>query len=250
MTLLFPRLSLLDAKGLWEALFDLSVEELDQRANITHSNQYFAAVGGTRVNPKELQQLSDRIRLIAADCGFPDRLSLREFDTRVAIFFGEDFLIPLGEALRKETWSFISLVLLPDIVKWRFKDFNIARCTGGRRDCFQRLWLRARAFDLGENAHRRWMLVEELTEDFYVSVLERPTLAGNPDICRALGLAWLSTAHYEGRGRMENINRRAIKLVRSEATLLFIDALDNFALSRMTERCYQQALRDVSSIQD
>lgn len=242
-TLLFPRLSPMDAKAQWESLLRLEIEDLARVANTTHQSQYFAAVGGTRVTPDQLKRLSSKIRKIAQACGFPERSakSFRDFDTRVTIFLGEDFPLPLGEALRKEMWAFVSLVLLPDVVKWRFKDFNIARCTGGRRDCFQRLWLRAQAFDLGENASKRWVLIEQLTEDFYVSVIERPTLAGNPDICKILGLTWLSTAHSVGRGNMEEINRRAIKRVRSFATLQFIDALDYAALKAISAQSYALA---------
>lgn len=245
MAILYPRLSPADAASIREAFEGLTVEELRARSDTSHQNQTFAAVGGRRVETGELEAIQKKVRNIAESFGYPGRGSrsaLSEFDTVVSIFFGESLEMPSGEAYRPQIWAFISLVLLPDVVKWRFPGFGVSRCTGGRRDCFHRLWLRAWAFDLGEGRRNRWVLLKNLTEDSFVSIMERPSLAGNKDICQVLGVSWMKTAASVGRSKMEEINRRAIKRVRAKGTVIYLDALSYSELKAIVEECYQAAL--------
>lgn len=242
MTFLYPRLSTTDALSIWEDVRELSVEALARRADNTHPKNYFAAVGGQRVKPVQLDAIALEIRSIAKKFGYPHKAkksSLAEFDTEAAIFLATQIPMSHGEALRQETWAFVSLIMLPDIAKWRFPDFHQTRCTGGRRDCFQRLWLRANAFDLGENSSKRWIILSKLTEDAFVSILERPTLAGNPVICKVIGLSWIRKETETGRGVMEDINRKAIKQLRALSTLYLLDALDPSDLTKVVNECYK-----------
>lgn len=245
MAILYPRLSPADAAALWESYDGLTLDQLRARSGTSHQNQTFAAVGGRRIDGRELVEIQKDIRQIAQSFGYPERDSrnaLSEFDTVASIFFAENLDISEGEAFRPQTWAFISLILLPDIVKWRFPNFSISRCTGGRRDCFHRLWLRARAFDLGVGRENRWILLRNLTEDSFVSIMERPSLAGSREICQVLGATWLKTAASAGRNRMEEINRRAIKRVRAKGTLVFLDALSYAELKSLVEGCYTAAI--------
>lgn len=245
MAVLYPRLSPADAVSLWESYDSLTIEKLRTRSGVSHSNQTFAAVGGRRIDVHELSGLQKAIRQIAESFGYPEkgsRTALSEFDTAVSIFFGEHLDISEGEAYRPQTWAFISLVLLPDVVKWRFQGFSASRCTGGRRDCFQRLWLRAKAFDLGMGKENRWILLHNLTEDSFVSIMERPSLSGNSDICQVIGATWMKTSASVGRDKMEEINRRAIKRIRAKGTIIFLDALDYYGLKGIVEECYLAAM--------
>lgn len=242
MVILYPRLSPADVASIWESYDGLSIDELRGRSDISHRNQTFAAVGGRRVEIRELETLRQDVRQIAESFDYPNkgsRSSLSQFDAAVSIYFGENLEMPDGEAYRPQTWAFISLVVLPDIVKWRFPSFKISRCTGGRRDCFHRLWLRAQAFDLGQASENRWVLLKNLTEDSFVSIMERPSLAGSKNICQLLGASWVKTAASLGRNRMEEINRRAIKRIRAKSTVILFDALHYDELKALIEECYR-----------
>lgn len=245
MAALYPRLQPVEAQQLWDQYRDFSIEELRTRSSRAHRAQIFAAVGGRRITDDELRAIQYRIREIAAAAGYPSgqsRVGYAQFDIETAIYLGSELEIAEGEALRPETWAFMSLVLLPDVVKWRFDNFPASRCTGGRRDCFQRLWLRATAFDLGSTSSDRWALLKGLTEDAFVSILERPTLAGNSDICRAIGRTWMRIAAEIGRREMESVNRDAVKWIRARATVLLLDALEYGALESLFESCYRTAI--------
>ncbi|MDA8962360.1 hypothetical protein N9H37_03300 [Congregibacter sp.] len=250
MAQLFPRLTATDAALLWESLQGSNLQELKKLSATSHPSQYFAALGGQRVEQQDLERLKTEVEDVARAHGYPDkasRSSAANFDTDLAIFLATRLDISDGEAYRNETWAFISLVLLPHVVKWRFPDFHPSRCTGGRRDCMQRLWLRSRLFDLGEKAGNRWIILKSLTEDAFVSIVERPSLAGNPEICKTLGLTWLKTSAELGKSRMEAINRSALKRFRAKGTLTFLDSLDYKTLKLIAEDCYHVASLETGS---
>jgi hypothetical protein len=241
MTLLYPRISGKVAASLWEDRKNQDLTQLALLSKNSHPNQYFAAVGGQRVEPEKIDWIAGKIRGIATNFGYPQtgsRTSLANFDTETAIFLATELDIQAGEALRAETWSFLCLVALPDVVKWRFPGFPPSRCTGGRRDCFHRLWIRGKAFDLGDHSDNRWVLLNELTEDCFVSILERPSLGGNPEVCRVLGLSWMKTSTKIGKARMEEVNRGAIKRIRAKGTLIMIDALSYNELKALVDESY------------
>lgn len=241
MAKLFPRLSPNDAAVQWESLIGLSISDLKSQSKTSHPGETFAAVGGERITPNELDNIAKEIRGIAKSHGYPgnaNRLNYSEFDTNLAIYLGTKLDIPPAEAYRPQTWAFFSLVLLPDIVMWRFPGFNISRCTGGRRDCFHRLWLRATIFDLGKQSDNRWIILKYLTEDSFVSIIERPSLAGNATLCKLLGLAWIKTANTIGRNKMEEINRKAIKRIRAKGTIIFFEALATNEVKNIANKCY------------
>lgn len=244
MALLYPRLAPQDAIARWEMLKDSNVQEMFRKRANSHPSQYYAAVGGQRVDSKALDNLAKDVRVIAQKYGYPEaRADSSGFDADMTAYLGEKLDMPDGEALRPQTWAFISLVMLPDIVKWRFQKFALSRCTGGRRDCFHRLWLRARVFDLGATAANRWILVKHLTEDCFVSIIERPTIGGNITLSQIIGLTWMDTASSIGRGRMEDINRGAIKRIRATATLINIDALNYSELKGIVRHCFEVEAR-------
>jgi hypothetical protein len=122
-------------------------------------------------------------------------------------------LFSTGEALRDDVWSFMSAVLAPDIVCWRFGS-SMERYTGGIRNTFQRLWMRGRALDRGAGHPERWRLLKELTEDALVQITERPSIGGDPVLSLAVAEAWVRASSFHGRARMEEIMRRAILAVR------------------------------------
>ncbi len=241
MIWLYPRLSPQDALILWEKLKTKDISELKREAVTTHPSEIFAATSGMRVDQNALHKLASQVRGIATKFGYPEsvgQLKTSSFDSEMAIWLYQNLPIYDGEAYRREIWSFVALCLVPDVVKWRFPNFNQARCLGGRRNCLQRLWLRAKAFDMGENSTVRWKMLEKLTEDAFVSIMERPSLSGNSDICKCIGLAWMKSSKKIESKNMEELNRQAIKKLRAKLTLINLDYLKFSALMELVESCY------------
>lgn len=246
--LLFPRLPFQAALERYELIAHWDASRLESESRLEHEQAIFTQTGGRNVTQNELREICDGIRSLAREKGYPEPLSRREqaqFDSAAAQWLYENVDLPLAEAIRKEVWSFLALVALPDIAKWRFPDFHQSRLLGGLRNVFQRMWLRAFLFDLGKDGasdERRWLLLDHLTEDAMVAIVERPSISANPAIARQIGLAWARTASRIGTRNMESVNRSAMKFLRAQVPVLCLDMLPPATLKRTIEICYEKAV--------
>jgi hypothetical protein len=96
------------------------------------------------------------------------------------------FACKLGSATawgRKGVWSFLRLVLLPEIGPWRSFDRAQDRLLGHPRNVFRPSWWRAHVLGAGLDAVPEG---QPLGEDELVQIMERPTLAANPAVARAV----------------------------------------------------------------
>lgn len=176
----------------------------------------FAATGGSRATRGYLVELRSAVLETARANGFGtsrSRTSHASFDAQLGPLLAEMPLLASGEALRDDFWTFVGVSLAPDVVRWRFREAR-ERYLGGVRNTFQRLWLRARALDRGEQHSQRWQLLEELTEDALVQITERPSIGADTVLAGAVAEAWVRAAIHHGKSAMEPIMRRAALRVR------------------------------------
>jgi hypothetical protein len=246
--LLFPRLPFQAALSRYELIASWDISKLEGESRLEHEDAIFTQTGGRHITHDELKEICEGIRSLATESGYPEPLTRKEqakFDAAASQWLYENLNIPIAEAIRKEVWSFLALVALPDIAKWRFPDFHQSRLLGGLRNVFQRMWLRAFLFDLGAEGaseERRWFLLEHLTEDAMVAIVERPSISANPLIARQIGLAWARTASQVGTRRMEAIHRDAMKFLRAQVPIVCLDMLPPSALRKSIENCYENAV--------
>lgn len=245
MATLYPRVGNRVALDIYNEIGELSISELRLGAACTHPQEYFASTGGNRISKEEIDLIAKTVREFAVKHGYPEKVGNSQssaFDGELARWLSGQLAIIDGEGARAEMWSFVSLLVLPDVVKWRFQNFHRSRCLGGRRNCFQRLWLRGKIFDLGAEADDRWRIVDKLTEDAFVSIIERPSIAENRDLARIVGLCWIEAQEKVGAGNMEKINRTALRSLRASFTLYEFDCLENEELSQLVHECYEKAI--------
>lgn len=176
----------------------------------------FAATGGSRISDQQLMHLRNSLEVLARKHGFGSggiHDTSAKFDAEASAWLSQEPLLDSGEALRDDVWSFVGVVLAPDMVQWRFGN-SPRRYVGGVRNTFQRLWIRGRAFDRGPQHPERWKLLEQITEDALVQITERPSIGGDPVLALAIGEAWLRSFRLHGRSGMEDVMRRAILRIR------------------------------------
>lgn len=176
----------------------------------------FAATGGAKVNAADLQGFRQELLEVARRCGLGSEATRQghaRFDAETAAWLAQHRLLASGEALRDDVWAFFTVSLAPDIVHWRFGAAP-ERYLGGVRNTLQRLWMRGRVMDRGEDSEDRWGLLRELTEDALVQITERPSIGGDPILAGAIGEAWVRAASHHGKSAMESIMRRAALRVR------------------------------------
>lgn len=158
-----------------------------------------------------------------------------------------------GEAARNSVWSFIAIILLPDVVKWRFSSatgsVSAKRYLGGVRNTFQRLWWRGHVFYDPEKDDP-YHYVRVLSEDALVAIMERPGLSSNTRIARSLAEAIHSLESgpedypYELR---QEIWRNALKRIRQRLVVANLESLGHKILMHMINDFFKRAAEELSS---
>ena len=156
---LYPRLGHQAATSLYYELDELSAAERAERVSIDNPAVIWPATGAERVHPDDLRSLRAAMIVVAEAHGFPEtllrRLELAQFDQDLSRSLFENADLPLAEAAFPDVWSFLALVLLPDLTWWRAHgSTNIERyvCTDQTRHTLARLWQRAHllTFEAGD----------------------------------------------------------------------------------------------------
>lgn len=225
MSALLPRISRLVADGVFDSL-----ESLALVGATNHPLQVFAPVGGQRASEAELLELRAAISELAAKHGYPDgRLDLIAFDREAARVLQRHLDLTWAEAGAREAWSFVALVLLPEVTDWRFGKGNRERWVGSdlTRHTWGRLWWQAAAFaeDL--------TLLDRFTESDLNQLLERRSIGGDPRLLRGLAVVLLSPefASIPRRYLIRDATARALR------RLAFVDArsLDDPDVARLCD---------------
>ena len=226
----FPRLSLRGVRLLLQNPADLASTNWEARRAQVESLISYPATGGRRVSDEELLHVRERIVEIAADSGFPDKAASGRttFDKRAAIALVEKDLVPGPDAMRDDVWAFLATVLLAEVVQWRWEG-TPARYQGGVRNALQRLWLRGVSFRRDEE-EGRWELLEALTEDANLNILERPGLSASRVVTRAIGEVWLALSRERPPLPIEAMTRRASRTLRITNQIMPLHALDPTSL--------------------
>jgi hypothetical protein len=133
-------------------------------------------------------------------------------------------IIP-ADAAHTETWSFLTLIVLPDIAVFRFPDMHADRLMGGQRNVLRRPWIRQEVLgDLLHSAER------PLGEDELVGLFERTKLARNWALIRRLAVAIME---YDGRSSRSDWVRELNKRVTFATGPRLLDSLSDNELDML-----------------
>lgn len=135
-------------------------------------------------------------------------------------------------------WDFLTLVLLPDVVASRFNptETGVERFTGGnRRHALQRLWRRWKVVGVDGVHHNK------LTEDDYVQILERSTLAQNPTLAGLFVRKLITLGLQPGQTRRA-LTRNFAKRVEALSGVVVLSSLDKKTLEAAVNDAFQQAV--------
>ena len=208
---LFPRLRTGHAR-LWAQKFEDRTPEA-VAADLPSSafeGVTYAATGGERVPEEVLTGLRGSLLETARNVGYPDTRSLeaqRRFDLSLARMLVELPIIT-GEALRDEVWQYLTCILVPDLVVWRYgktRDTRVVgptshdRLLGGDRNMIARIWWRACILHDPNAEAELWLLDtarKGLTEDNMVALFERGNIASNHMLCRTIANEYIRNRPY------------------------------------------------------
>lgn len=233
-TFVYPRLPLADASTLLAQLRDQSLSELRQGASLSHpSADYYPTAA--RVPPDRLRELTGAVRRKADDLGFPHpwrRVDQRRFDVAMPALLHRHMRIVPADAANGDVWSFLTLVLLPDVAFWRFPNPPDFRLLGRPRNVFQRYWWRAHVLGAEDDD-----LATRLGEDQHVQIEERrAAIGGNPPLARALVRTVLAFCEENQGIGLEVLMREAAKrLVRLTPFVCFEALPENVLAAQVDE---------------
>ena len=242
MMTLLPRLPPLAAERILESYLGTGPDQWRGfNANELPEAVRFMPTGGSPIAARKLEEFREGILDIAKNNGFGGkgtRAELSCFDAQAAAWLADQSVLASGEALRDDVWAFVAIVMVPDIANWRFGD-SPERYLGGVRNTLQRLWMRGKLFDRGQESFDRWGLLEKLTEDAFVQITERPSLGGNPVLAIAIAEAWVRASLHHGKGAMENLTRRAVLQIRARNEVRSLDELPVQSLVAVLDQIFE-----------
>lgn len=186
MTSLYPRLGFGDAVVRLAELRDAHEEgaNLEVFAAYHHPRAAYAPTGGSVCREGELADVRDAVVSVVEETRErpgSDRSKQAEADLKIGAALGRTMNINPADAGHDPVWSFLTLVVLPDVAFGRFPDAHEERMIGGHRNAFRRLWVRERVIgDLMLEASN------PLGEDELVGIFERSELSRNRPLVRAM----------------------------------------------------------------
>lgn len=248
--LTYPRLPQAVAESLLEEQRHLSVDQLSGIAATSQQQQEWHPTVPGRVTDWDLQLLRADVVRIAFRHGYPilrPRGGHAPFDQELAIHLYEQMGIVPAEAAAGGIWSFLALILLPDVAAWRYIDRHRDRFIGSdlmigtsNRHVFGRLW--ARVHILGPQAS------SGLGEDNVVQFFERSNFGGDPRLARLIGETHIHTIARQRIVQSQELMRDAMRRLRRLAVVVSFSAMNDDQLRDVLEEVFNasaDALRTV-----
>jgi len=193
-------------------------------ARTEHPRAAAVATGGRVADSKRIAT----VRLAVLDAidpwrrtGSVSRGQAAAFDLALGRTLHEQLQVVPADAAHDEVWSFLTLVVFPDLAVMRFPDMHDDRLIGKPRNVLRRTWFRQEVLgDLQHSPDR------PLGEDELVGLFERSALARNRALIRRLAVA---VSEYDGPARSEWA-RTLYKRVTFSTGPLLLDALSDAEL--------------------
>ncbi len=251
---LYPRLPQQVASYLAEQLRSVSIEEAARRVELEHAEAFYTPTGGSRVSQVILGELRGALLARAQEAGYPalageeHRLA---FDTAAAMELHARMDIAPGEAGKPGLWDFLCCVLGCDLVRWRFpgglEGTGVDRFLGGRRNTFQRLWWRS--FLLHDPTREDpYSLLRRLGEDELVQLMERPSLAANRRLTRAVAVQFLAATELHPAIARRVLIREAQKRLMRLSSFALLDALDDAELETVVAAIFTSVVESMDGL--
>jgi len=241
--LVYPRLPRKVALRYIVERSDAGLAQLATMGALTHPDAEPSATGGQPADLDKLAEVQGVIRQVARDAGYPESLgsASQTFDRPCGAALSKVMDIVPADAAEEGVWSFLTLVVVPEIGPWRFPARAEERLLGRPRNVLRRTWWRAWA--LGPDLDQAPEGCEPLGEDESVQIMERPSLGGNRRTARALQAA-LWRAEQEGLAvPRSELMRQLARRTRAVKSHIQFDALADGALDELLDHLTRESLR-------
>jgi hypothetical protein len=182
---------------------------LEQLVSFSHVRAEPVATGGRVADADQIRHVRTLV-LTAAEpwrqLGAVSRADAAAFDLALGRALHTSLAIIPGDAAHDETWNFLSLVVMPDIVVLRFPEMHPDRMFGTMRNPLRSAWVRRDTLGDLTDRYDRPLGVDEM-----VGLFERSDMARNRPLIRALAKAVME---YSGHGSRSDWAREVFKETR------------------------------------
>lgn len=232
----FPRLSAPDALALADRL--ISGEKL---VPATSHERAVPHDVGTPAPESHLDEIRTTLKSATSKWTRRDvkRSEAAEWDRTVGRVLHETMRIIPSDAGHVGTWSFLTLVLLPDLAKRRFPQSAVSRLVGTPRNTFRRCWWRHHVLGDLETPDG----APALGEDELVNIFERSRMARDHRLARALAS---SIMEYEQPDRSE-FARVLTRNVRVHTGVVLLDAMSDDQIDNLVRTEFNRAVEKRTS---
>lgn len=223
--LVYPRLPRLVALAIAEKISIIAADDprrLIELVGFEHPRASPIPTGGNVVTASYIRSVRESVMEEAGhflDAGLIPNRWISEFDRRVGVMLHEQLRITPADAAHEGPWSFLAVLVFPDVCYARFPDLHQDRLVGTKRNVLRRLWIRQDVLgDLTAAGD------PPLGEDEYVGLLERTAMARNPRLVRALARRVIA---YEGGMARSEFARLLYKRAMHMTGPLLLDVLSD-----------------------
>jgi len=233
----YPRLSLPFAKARFSEIVETMSRDglsgVHTLARAEHPRAAPVATGGHVANSEDIENVRAAVLKTIEpwrQLGVVQRSQAAAFDLALGRALHEHLKVIPADAAHDETWSFLTLVVFPDVAVIRFPDMHVDRLIGTSRNVLRRTWLRQEVL-----GNLLYSTDRPLGEDELVGLFERSALARNRALIRRLAVAVLA---YDGPVARSEWARDLYKRVTFTTGPRLLDALSDAeldALIHMTE---------------
>jgi hypothetical protein len=240
--LLYPRLPRSSARRLVLERAGMDLAELKNLSALQHPDAEPSATGGRPADKSLIREVQTIVREASLRAGFPSAPGggAQIFDRECGTALYEVMQIVPADAAEEGVWSFLSLVVCPEIGPWRFPGQPEERLLGQPRNVLRRLWWRAWA--LGPDLTYAPNGCDPLGEDEFVQVMERPSLGGNRRTAAAIQSAlWRAEDAGITTPRSE-LMRQLARRARAAKSHTQFDALSDEDLDNLLDRIVAQCI--------
>ena len=247
MTLAYPRLSRMDAEPEMVRIRDVfrhgGIPALEDLVRYDHERKQPVATGRI-ASTGEIAVMRERV--LESITEWRGRASLTSpedragFDNSLGVALHRHLNIVPSDAGHEGTWTFLTVLVFPDLAATRFGNLAASRLVGTPRNVLRRVW--QRQVVLGDLLQQGKV---PLGEDELVGLFERTALVRNGAIVREVVRAVYA---YEGP-RRSAWARKFYKLVTFQTGARMLDVLDDAELAHLVRKLAAQAadLRDESA---
>lgn len=173
---------------------------------------------------------------------------IKAFDKNVAgILYKTLGDISVSTASDNEFWIFMNVILLPELALYRWrtagKEINHERFTNPLRNYLGNMWLRIKLFYDAEDIDP-WRVFDNLSEDNFVAILERPKLRGYQYLPLLIGRVILD---YKDNGfpanKIQDLVRKAIIDLRIQALAIDFNAFSKKELEEFVHATFEDIVK-------